>query len=190
MNLSESTNEQATGSPMSGEPDSSRAPVFLVVGKLRRPHGVNGELSMEVLTDFPERLQPGLIVYVGETHQPLIVRRCRSQGSGLLITFEEYSDPETAGLLRNELLYVRTGDLPHLPDGEFYHHQILGLRVVDENGVGLGSVVDILETGANDVCVIRGESGAEFLLPMVDSTLLEIDLAKGFMRVHLLDGLI
>jgi 16S rRNA processing protein RimM len=108
----------------------------------------------------------------------------------LLITFDEYSDPEAAGALRNELLYVRSEDIPHLPEGEYYHHQILGLRVVGENGEGLGTVVDILETGANDVCVVRQESGVEFLLPIVASTVLEIDLDGGFMRVHLLEGLI
>lgn len=184
MNLSENKIEQGAGSPAPGEP------VFLVVGKLRRPHGVHGELWMDVLTDFPERLIPGLIVYAGENHQVLHIRRCRSHGSSLLVTFEEHSDPEMAGVLRNELLYVRTEDIPHLPEGEYYHHQILGLRVVGEKGEDLGTVTEILETGANDVCVVRQESGVEFLLPIVDSTVLEIDLDKGFMRIHLLQGLI
>jgi 16S rRNA processing protein RimM len=184
MNLSENTFEKKTGSPTPGEPE------FLVVGKLRRPHGVRGELWMDVLTDFPERLRPGLTVYAGEKHQVLHIRRCRSHGSSLLVTFEEFSDPETAGALRNELVYVRAADIPYLPEGEYYHHQILGLHVVGENGNSLGSVIDILETGANDVCVVRRESGSEFLLPIVDSTILEIDLTKGVMRVHLLEGLI
>jgi len=190
MNLSENEFERETGSPKNtGSPDAGE-PVFLVVGKLRRPHGVSGELWMDVLTDFPERLKPGLTVYAGENHKALRIRRCRSHGSSLLVSFEEFSDPETAGALRNELLYVRSEDIPHLPEGEYYHHQILGLRVVGENGEGLGTVVDILETGANDVCVVRQESGAEILLPIVASTILEIDLVKGFMRVHLLEGLI
>ncbi len=184
MNLSENTFDPETGSPMPGEP------VFLVVGKLRRPHGVHGELWMDVLTDFPERLLPGLTVYAGENHQALRIHLCRSHGSSLLITFEGFSDPEMSGALRNELVYVRADDIPRLPEGEYYHHQILGLRVVGEDGNDLGTITDILETGANDVCVIRQESGKELLLPMVDSTILEINLAKGVMRVHLLEGLI
>jgi len=185
MNLSENKFEQGTGSPgLPGEP------VFLVVGKLRRPHGVHGELWMDVLTDFPERLKPGLTVYAGEDHQVFHIRRCRSYGRSLLVTFEEFSDPDKAGALRNELLSVRSEDIPDLPEGEYYHHQILGLHVVGENGDNLGTVIDILETGANDVCVVRQESGAELLLPIVDATVLEIDLAKGIMRVHLLEGLI
>jgi 16S rRNA processing protein RimM len=89
------------------------------VGKIRRPHGVRGELWMDVLTDFPERLRPGLTVYAGENHQPLHLRRCRSQGSSLLVTFEEYSDSEAAGVLRNENLYVRAEDIPQ-PEGDYY----------------------------------------------------------------------
>jgi 16S rRNA processing protein RimM len=202
MNLSENKIELKTGSPENagspknagspapGEPVVFGEPVFLAVGKLRRPHGVRGEFWMDVLTDFPERLKPGVTVFAGENHQVLHISRCRSHGSSLLVTFEELSDPEMAGVLRNEFLYVRSEDIPHLPEGEYYHHQILGLRVVGEKGEGLGRVVDILETGANDVCVVRQDSGAEFLLPIVDSTVLEIDLDKGFMRVHLLEGLI
>jgi len=190
MNLSENKIEHESGSPAPGEPEFLGEPVFLVVGKLRRPHGVSGELWMDVLTDFPERLKPGLTVYAGENHQLLHIRHCRSRGSSLLVTFEEFSDPEIAGILRNELLYVRSEDIPPLPEGEYYHHQILGLRVVDENRDSLGTVIDILETGANDVCIVRQDSGAEFLLPIANSTVLEIDLAKGFMRVHLLEGLI
>jgi len=196
MNSSENSFEQTAGSPGVGEPDllgapdQGGAPDYLVVGKLRRPHGVRGELWMDVLTDFPERLRSGLTVYAGENRKALHIRRCRSHGSSLLVTFEEFSDLETAGMLRNELLYVRADNIPILPEGEYYHHQILGLRVVDENGASLGTVVDILETGANDVCVVRSVSGVELLLPIVDSTILEIDLAEGFMRVYLLEGLV
>jgi 16S rRNA processing protein RimM len=184
MNLSEDSFEKPAGSPDPGEP------VFLVVGKIRRPHGVRGELWMDVLTDFPERLRPGLTVYAGENHQPLHLRRCRSQGSSLLVTFEEYSDLESAGMLRNEFLYVRAEDIPQLPEGDYYHHQILGLRVVNEEGASLGTIIDILETGANDVCVIRQDSGSDLLLPITSSTVLGVDLAQGIMRVHLLEGLI
>ena len=86
MNLSENEFDQETGSPKNtsspapGEPAFLGEPVFLVVGKLRRPHGVHGELWMDVHTDFPERLKPGLTVYAGENHQVFHIRRCRSHG--------------------------------------------------------------------------------------------------------------
>jgi len=182
--------EQTTGSPPPGEPDLLIPPIFLVVGKLRRPHGIHGEIIMDVLTDFPERLQAGARVYVGADHRLLRIQGCRTTADALLVSFEEYSDRESVGVLRNELLYVRKDEIPTLPEGEYYHHQILGLHVVDEDGVELGTVVDILETGANDVCVVRPERGPEILLPVIESTILQIDLDSGVMRVHLLEGLV
>jgi len=177
-------NEQQAGSPPGGEP------AFLVVGKLRRPHGVRGEILLEVFTDFPERLQPGVTVLVGEKHQPQRIRSRRIHNKGLLVSFDGYTTPETVGALRNALVYVTAADRPPLPKGEYYHHQLLGLRVLTDEGQELGRIIEILTTGANDIYVVRGESGAEILLPAVDEVILEIDLEKGLLHAHLLPGLI
>jgi 16S rRNA processing protein RimM len=176
--------EQPAGSPPNGEP------AFLVVGKLRHPHGVRGEILMEVITDFPERLQAGIQVYLGEEHRPERIRSRRPHGQGLLLAFDGYTTPETVGELRNALVYVPTADRPPLPAGEYYHHQLLGLRVVADNGDELGRLSEILGTAAQDIYVVRNESGAEILLPAVDEVILEIDLENRLIRVHLLPGLI
>jgi 16S rRNA processing protein RimM len=175
--------EGPAGSPDSGEP------VFLVVGKLRKPHGLRGELRMEVITDFPERLQPGVTVYVGEDYNPTRIHSRRWHGKLLLIAFEGYPDPETAGAFRNSLVSVRADDRPPLPEGEFYHHQLLGLEVISDEGEALGRLVQILETGANDVYIVRPLAGPDLLLPAIDEVILNVDLAEGSMRVHLLPGL-
>jgi 16S rRNA processing protein RimM len=175
---------QPAGSPYAGEP------AFLVIGKLRRPHGLNGEILMEVITDFPERLQPGMRVYLGESHHVKYVHTMRDHRGGLLVSFEDFVDPDSVGELRNLMVYVRTNDRPELPEGEYYHHQLLGLNVVDENDVSLGKVVNILETGANDVLVIQQAAGREILVPYSESSILEIHLETGQMRVHLLPGMI
>jgi len=179
-----SQSEQSAGSPVEGEP------VFLVIGKLRRPHGVKGEILMDILTDFPERVRQGLMVYVGQDHSPLRIRSRRTHQKAFLIAFRGYDSLEEVGELRNQMVYVRAEDRPPLPEGEFYHHQIIGLRVVSETGVVLGKVVEILETGANDVYVVRPEQGPEILLPVIDPVILDVDLAGGEIHVHLLPGLI
>jgi 16S rRNA processing protein RimM len=99
-------------------------------------------------------------------------------------------DRESAGLLRNSLVYVRADEIPALPEGEYYHHQILGLRVVSDQGQMLGTVVEILETGANDVVVIRPEVGREILVPLVNDFILRIDLQAGVLHVRLVEGLL
>jgi 16S rRNA processing protein RimM len=174
----------ATGSPGKGEP------VFVAVGKLRRPHGVHGEIIMDVYTDFPERLHVDMQLYAGESRQQLCLTRRRWHQDALLLTFEGFNTPESVGVLRNQILYVLTAELPPLPEGDYYHHQLIGLSVVDEMGKLLGMVTEILETGANDVLVVRPEAGGEILLPMIDEVVLQIALQDKQIRVHLLPGIL
>jgi len=173
-----------SGSPTSGEPE------FLVIGKLGRPHGLHGEILMVVYTDFPERIEPGVTLFIGPRYQPVKLIKSRPHTRGLLVTFEDYHVREKIAELRNQLVYVRTSDSPLLDPGEYYHHQLLGLQVIDENGRLLGLLSSILETGANDVYVIRDQTGAEILIPAIDSVILDIDLEHKQIQVHLLSGLL
>jgi 16S rRNA processing protein RimM len=85
---------------------------------------------------------------------------------------------------------VRADELPALPEGELYQHQILGLRVVSDDGLNIGRLESILETGANDVLIVRQATGGEILLPVIDDVILDIDLDAGEIRVHLTPGLL
>jgi 16S rRNA processing protein RimM len=174
---------QPTGSPFSGEPE------FLAVGRLRRPFGLRGEIFMEVLTDFPERLKPGSRVFVGPHHAPIHIRSCRWHRNRLLIAFDGYAKREEIAELRNQNVTVLTSERPELPEGEFYHHQIIGLRVVTQDGEALGSVAEILETGANDVYIVRNQTGEEILLPAIDSVIVNVDLEGNEILVDLIPGL-
>jgi 16S rRNA processing protein RimM len=165
-------------SPKPGEPE------YLAVGRIRRPHGIDGELLMDVLTDFPERLLPGKTVYVGERHDPVQIEHIRAQAKTLLLKLENVADSDQAGKYRNKVVYVQTKELPGLPAGEYYFHQLLGLKVVDESGNSLGSLVEILKTGANDVYVVRAEDGNEILLPAIDPVILEVNLGRSEIRVR------
>jgi len=177
-------NQRPAGSPVEGEP------LFLVVGKLRHSHGLHGEILMEVITDFPERIRQGKTLHIGESHQPLKVTSRRVHGSNLLLAFDGIDTPEEAGGLRNQWVYVPADDRPPLLEGEYYHHQLIGLQVKSEDGLELGIITSILETGANDVYIVRAESGKEVLIPAIQSVILTIDLDKGQMLVHLLPGLL
>jgi len=163
---------------------------FLVVGKLHRPHGVKGEIILEVLTDFPERLQVGTCLYIGPDRLPLRLASRRWHGQSMLVSFEGFTTPEQVGALRNQYACVTAADRPALPEGEYYHHQILGLQAVTEGGRLLGVVSEILETGANDVLVIRPEIGAEVLVPLIDEVVKAINLETGQLLLTLLPGLL
>jgi 16S rRNA processing protein RimM len=171
------------GSPQSGEPE------YLVIGKLRHPHGLRGEMLMEVITDFPERLQPGVQVFVGEDHRPLHLRSQRNHAKGLLVAFKGFETPESVGEFRNAMVFTATAQLPKLPEGEYYHHQLIGLDVVSDEGQELGRLTEIMTTAANDIYVIHNQAGQELLLPAIDEVVLAVDLLQRKIRVHLLPGI-
>jgi len=173
-----------SGSPSKGEP------VYLAVGLLRRPHGVHGEILMEVYTDFPERLEDGTTVFLGAKHKPATIRHIRHHNEGLLFSFEGVDTPESAGLLRKQLVYVKTATRPALPAGQYYHHQMIGMTVVDDSGNELGKLTEIIETGANDVYVVLSGTGKELLLPSIKQVVLDVDVESNRMIVHLIPGLL
>ncbi len=164
-------------------------PAFLAVGKLRRTHGVHGEMLMEVYTDFPERLVPGTILYLDQHGEHLVLTRSRPHNNGLLLTFQGYDTPEAAAALRNRLVYVRADDRPPLAEGEYYHHQLIGLDVLSDKAVPIGVVVEIIETGASDVLVVHTEIGAEVLIPVSDAFIRSINLDKRQIIVQLIPGM-
>ena len=172
----------------SGSPDGE--PVYLAVGFLRRAHGVRGEIIMDLHTDFLERLRSGRKLFVGEERKAMTLSGSRPHAKGMLVKFKGIETPEDAGQLRNQWVYVKATDVPSLPEGKLYQHELLGFEVMDESGYSLGKLVEILETGANDVYVVKDESGKEILLPAIPSVILETDPTRQVIRVHLLEGLI
>ena len=174
--------KQSSGSP-TGEP------VHLVIGYLRRAHGVRGEIIMDLHTDFPDRIKSGREVLVGEKRQLLTLDTARPHAKGLLISFRGIETPEDVGRYRNQWVYVNASDVPPLPEGKHYQYELIDMDVMDENGNPLGKLVEILETGANDVYVVRDDSGKEILLPAIPSVILNVDMTQRSMKVHLLEGL-
>jgi 16S rRNA processing protein RimM len=171
-----------TGSP-TGEPE------YLAVGFLRRPHGLEGEILMDLHTDFPERLKKGRKLFIGDQHVPTTLAGLRPHGDNVLVRLKGINTPEEAGKYRNTWLFAKTKDMPALPEGQFYQHQLIGLQVLDDEGKLLGTLTEILETGANDVYVVTDEAGRELLLPAIPSVILELRPQDGHIRVHLLEGL-
>ena len=172
----------------SGSPDGE--PVYLAVGFLRRAHGVHGEMIMDLHTDFPERLQSGRKLFIGDERKPVTLTGVRPHAKGMLVKIKGVETPEDVIAFRNQWVYVKSTDMPSLPEGKLYQHELFGFTVVDDADNRLGELVEIIETGANAVYVVRNESGKEILLPAIPSVILEVDSAHRTMRVHLLEGLI
>jgi len=148
---------------------------------------VKGEIILEVMTGFPERLRAGRVFYVGEDHRPLKLLSVRPHNPYLLVSFEGYPEVDLAATLTNQVVYISTDSLPELPEGEYYHHQLLGLQVIDDTGHMLGRLEEILETGANDVYVVFQPDGKELLIPAIEGSIQSVDLERQEMTVKLMD---
>jgi 16S rRNA processing protein RimM len=163
------------------------------VGRILRPHGVRGEVVLEVLTDFPEAL-PGKTVYIvfeGAETPPdrLAVDSVRWHRGRLLLRLSGLDNRAAVEGLRGALVQIDVSHAEPLAEGQYYHHQIVGLRAVTGEGEFLGRVSAVLETGANDVYVVETPEGGELLLPAIRDVVQKIDLPAGEMTVHLLEGL-
>lgn len=177
------TTEQNSGSPK-GES------IYLAIGYLRRPHGVQGEIIMDLHTDFPDRIKSGRKVYIGEKYESFTIGSARVHANGLLIKLRGFDSPETAGRFRNQWVYVKSSEVPALPEGQHYKHEMIGLTVMTDDGNKLGILNEVLETGANDVYVVIKENGKEVLLPAIPDVVIELNMDDRVMTVHIIDGLI
>jgi 16S rRNA processing protein RimM len=158
---------------------------FVIVGQVVGAFGLNGALRVRLETTFPERLQAGRELIVADRR--LRLREARISGEMATLAFTEVTDRTAAEALRGEFLLVPKVELPPLPEGEYYVHQIVGLRVQDPNGLTLGTVTDVLFTGANDVYVVATPTGLLYL-PAIEDVVLTIDPTAGVLVAAPLEG--
>ena len=150
-----------------------------VVARVGRPHGLRGEVSIEVRTDVPEqRFVPGATFTTDPPDAgPLTLESARDHSGVLVLRFEGHADRSAAEALRGLLLLV-DADASDEPDA-WYEHELVGLRVDDPAGRRLGEVVRLDAGGAQDLLVVRAEDGAEGLVPFVAALVPEVDVAGG-----------
>lgn len=155
------------------------------VGRLLSPHGVQGDIRVFPLTDFPERFKPGARVWLDGVS--LRIERSRWQGRVVVIKLEGIDTREAAAALHDHELKVAKPATIEEED-VYYIHDIIGLEVTDNAGTVLGRVTDVFATGSNDVYVVDGERG-QLLLPAIEDVILEVDVNAGRMTVEVPPGL-
>ncbi|HEX5919049.1 MAG TPA: ribosome maturation factor RimM [Nocardioides sp.] len=178
--------------------DEEQVDIEVVVGRIGKPHGIRGEVTLDVRTDEPERrFAPGTTLRAeapaGADRRPssLTVARARWHQSTLLVTFEELADRNAAEAARGTVLHATIG-LDETPDDpeEFYDHQLVGLDVVDVDGTPLGSVKALVHGSAQDLLTVRTTDGRDALVPFVTALVPEVDLAAGRIVVADRPGLV
>jgi 16S rRNA processing protein RimM len=172
--------------------EGSSEPRYLVIGRITRPHGVRGEVRVQPRTDLPERFGWLERVYVGDgTPKPMTVVRARLHKGAVILKLGGCDSRDDAEALRAQWLLVPPEDAIPLEEGELYLYQLVGLDVVTEGRETLGVVEDVLQTGANDVLVVRREKEGlgQLLLPDIPDVVLDVDLDGGRIVVRVPPGL-
>ncbi len=163
---------------------------YLVVGEVLKPWGFRGDVKIKILSDYPARLLKHKTLYLGTPPRAYPVERARLHSGYALLKFTGYDTDAAVAKLRGELVQIPEQEAAKLKKGQYFHHQIIGLNVVTDDAQTLGAIEQILETGANDVYLVRTPDGKEILLPAIKSVVKKIDLAAQTMTVALLPGLV
>jgi 16S rRNA processing protein RimM len=154
--------------------------------------GIEGHVIVQRLTDFPSRFRKGNRVLLGRSEQEardVVIELAAAGPRGVNVKFAGIDDRTGAEQLVGSLVYVREAERARLPKGRYYTHDIVGLSVIDENGVNRGTVREVLKMPAHDIYVVGGQ-GNEILLPAVREFVLKIDLAARTMKVRLIEGMV
>lgn len=173
-----------------GKPDEPRERIN--IGKILKPRGVCGEVKVLPLTDIPGRFDQLDEVYVeitADETRTLVVEEVKSYKGCVYLRFHGLDSVEAVEMLRGKYLQVERAQVPELPENEFYHFEIIGASVYTEDDQYLGTVSEILETGAHDVFIVQGVD-REYLIPFHSDLVTSIDRKAARITVHPLEGLL
>ena len=159
---------------------------WIPVGRVTRTHGLKGELKFFPTDKDDLAIQSDQQILLGEAK--FKIKSVRGAKSPFIIKFEGVDSIEAAQSLAGQEVQVAREDFESLPKGEYYRFEIEGLKAFDDTGKYYGVIEEIIATGSIDVYVGRGD-GKEWLVPMIDSVVQNIDLEEGKLIFHCVEGL-
>jgi len=165
---------------------------LVLVGKIIGTHGIKGLLKVYSYSGNIQSLQSADTVYLKDKkgkHCGHVIRTVTTHAGGFILGLDDFADINQVLPLNGSELYVKLSQLPDPDEGEYYWRDLIGLTVVTDQGVELGSLVDIFETGSSDIYVVRGES-KEYLIPAIADVITLVDLPGKKMIITPLDGLL
>lgn len=168
---------------------------FFQIGIITSAHGVHGEVKVYPTTDDAKRFKRLKEVIVrpnpeSEGGSVMEIEGVKFFKNMVILKFRGIDSMEAAQTYRKHSLMVPRAQAVRLSRDEYFIADLKGLVVQNEDGTEIGTLTDVLETGANDVYVIKLHSGEELLLPAIKQCVLEVNVERGFIRIHILEGLL
>ena len=165
---------------------------LLRIGIISSTHGIHGEVKVFPTTDDPKRFLDlkEILLDTGKEKTVLEIEGVKFFKQFVILKMKGLDRIEDVERYKGKDLVIERKDALPLKEDEYFIGDLIGIRVVTENGEELGRVKDVLQTGANDVYVVEREGEKEVLLPAIRECILKVDLEKGEMRVHVMEGLL
>ncbi len=159
----------------------------IILGEIVKPHGLNGAVKVKSFADSPESFtRPARLFLISAdgNHLEVSVREASPMGKLVTLKFEGIHTRQQAQDLVGNRIAVNREDLPDADEGEFYWHDLVGMRVYDSTGTYYGIITSILPTGANDVFIVEGTKGEEILVPGIFDAVLEVNIPERRMVIE------
>ena len=165
---------------------------LLQVGIITSTHGVRGEVKVYPTTDDPRRFRrlKEVVLDTGREKLNLEIEGVKFFKQFVILKFKGLDNINDIEKYRQKSLYVTRKNAVRLQRDEYFIADLIGLKVQDEDGMELGTVKDVIETGANDVYEVEMADGRSLLLPAIKQCILNVDVENGMIQVHVLEGLL
>jgi len=160
---------------------------FMTIGQILAPWDTKGKLKVKVITDFPQRFAPSSTVYINR--QPMTIDSTEWHKGEVIIKLNAVDSIEAARQLKRQPIEIHHSQLYSLPEGQYYHFQLIGLEVWTTQGELLGNITEVLTAKSNDNYVVKG-NGGEVLIPAIEDVVKSIDLNKGCIVIEAISGLL
>lgn len=158
---------------------------MVIMGRVAAAHGIRGWIKIQPYTEYLDSLTDYASWWIGPEQGPwreVAVQQCEVHNKTLAALLPDCPDRNAAEKLKGLLIAVPRSSLPQQPDDEYYWSDLIGMTVANEAGAVLGTVANLLETGANQVLSVKGDSG-EILIPFVASAIKQVDVKNKTIRV-------
>jgi len=164
---------------------------MLRVGVISSTHGIRGEVKVYPTTDYPEQFEDLEILYLdtGEELLEMKPEKVRYFKNMVILKFRGINNINDIEIYKGKDLLITREQAVPLQDGEFFISDLIGCCVITDKGEQIGVLDDVLQTGANDVFVVKRSEGKELLLPYIDECVLKIDIEEKRITVHIMEGL-
>ncbi len=153
---------------------------YILVGKIGATYGVGGWLKIQTFTEHGLNIldySPWYLSEAGDKVSEIVIEEGKPHGNGIIAKFTGFNNPEEARLLTGKTISIKRSQLPPLPPEEYYWSDLEGMTVINQHGETLGKVAFLIETGSNDVLVVKGEK--EIAIPYLPGSVVKsVDLAK------------